>query len=231
MAKKKDYSDEGGRWGRRFGKHMKEWGGEFGESMERLGKRMEDEFAPEAAEAGKRMGAKVRGEWSHHGCCCKECGMHRRRLWKMIFWPFGLLGPLFGSVAWLVMIIAGLWALKAANVALQSGFISLMIAAVSSNLHWFFAVSLLTGYLDFFARKFPPCTWIFRPVSSAVGTTFAAWIIAWVFRVLGAQPGAGFLSQLGVLLRENLLPIFAIVLALGMILALARKAFRGCCCG
>ena len=56
MAKKKDYSDEGGRWGRRFGKHMKEWGGEFGESMERLGKRMEDEFAPEAAEAGKRMG-------------------------------------------------------------------------------------------------------------------------------------------------------------------------------
>lgn len=165
---------------------------------------------------------KAKGDWFHP----KEGWVQAGKGWNVWFLPFGLIGPIIGSMIWLVVIIAGLWALSFANAVLQSQFISLLIGAVGRNLHWFFAVSLITGYLDFLSRKFPPAFPITWPASNAVGITFSAWIISWLFRTIGAMANVAVLSQIGIFLKENLAGIFVLFFAMGLLLVLAKVITR-----
>lgn len=168
--------------------------------------------------------AKPKGEWKHPAAAFAGQAGRRFSLW---FLPLGLLGPLIGSAIWMVFIVLMLWALKLANIIFQSAFISLLVNSVATNLQWFLVFSLVIGYIDFFARRFQPAgIWLF-PVSNAVGATFSAWIVAWIFRAVGTLAGVQILFDMGALLRANLLVVFAVFLALGALMLESRRMFRG----
>ena len=163
------------------------------------------------------QGQKAQGEWNHPWAA--KAGRH----WSLWLLPLGLLGPLIGSAIWIVFIIIGLWLLKFANAAFQSTFVALLINAVAANLQWFLAVSLAIGYIDFFSRKFQPAgLWLF-PLSNAIGATFSAWIVAWIFRTIGTLAGVPILTDIGVAIRANLLIVFAVFLALGALMVEGRR--------
>ena len=144
--------------------------------------------------------------------------------WGWIFFPFGLIGPAIGAVIGIIFIIISLWTLKFVNVAVQSQFISLMISAVTANIWVFFLFSLAMGYLDYLIKRSPLAFFTLYPVSNAAGITFAAWILSWVFRTVGAFSGVGALLSLGTLARANLAWIFVIFLILGYLsLSVAKK--------
>jgi len=138
---------------------------------------------------------------------------------------------MISSLAWLVFIVAGLWALKFLNAVLQSAFISLLMNSALNNLHWFFVASLATGYLEYFSRKFPPSGLALWPFSSAIGATFSAWILAWIFRAVGTMSSVDALVQIGTLLRANLLFVFIFFLAFGFISVAGRKRPNSFSCG
>lgn len=171
--------------------------------------------------AGKGA-ASAKGEWKHPASAfAGQAG----RQWSRWFLPIGLIGPLIGSAVWMIFIVIGLWALKLVNIVFQSAFIALLANAVMNNLQWFLAVSLITGYLDFFFRKFQPAGLYLFPVSNAVGATFSAWIAAWIFRTIGAMANVPVLFDIGAALRANLLIVFAIFLVLGALMIEGRRMF------
>ncbi len=151
----------------------------------------------------------AKGEWKHPWAA--QAG----KQWSFWFLPLGLLGPLIGSTVWIIFIVIGMWLLKFANVVLQSAFLTLLINSVIANLQWFFIASLAIGYLDFFAKKFQPAGIYLFPFMNATGATFSSWIVAWIFRTVGAMAGIAFLTDIGVALRANLAIVFAIFLVLG----------------
>ena len=185
--------------------------------MDKEKAKAQGEAKPEGAQAAK-------GEWKHPAAAF--AGQAGRR-WNLWFLPLGLLGPVIGTVIWMAMIVIGIWALKLANLALQSQFVTLLVFAVVNNLQWFLAFSLLIGYIDFFAKKFQPAGIYLFPFSNAFGATFSAWIVAWIFRTVGALAGVGFLFDAGVALRANLLIVFAAFLVLGAIAIETRMRFWG----
>lgn len=180
------------------------------------------EKAPESKPGEKEQraethGQKAHGEWNHPWAA--NAGRH----WNIWSLPLGLIGPLIGTAIWVVFIIIGLWILKFANAAFQSTFVTLLINAVAANLQWFLVVSLAIGYIDFFSRKFQPAgLWLF-PLSNAIGATFSAWIVAWIFRTIGTLAGVPVLTDIGVLIRANLLIVFAVFLALGALMVEGRR--------
>jgi hypothetical protein len=163
----------------------------------------------------------VQGEWKHPGSASHQQGKGIR-WWFLPLELLGMIGPLIGAIIGLAIVVIGIWALSLANAIFQSLFISLMIAAVERNLALFFACSLVMGYCDYFARRFYAGRALLWPVGNAVGFAFSAWIIAWVFKTVGALANVLFLSQIGDLLRGNLLLVFALVLALGYFSVAAR---------
>ncbi|VVC00027.1 Uncharacterised protein [uncultured archaeon] len=214
MATKKQSHDEEKRW--------KAWGERFGKRMESFGKRMEKKFGKGdgCCCGGECMAEKKKGEWYHP----LEENAGKGWGWGWIFWPFGLIGPVIGAVIGIIILILSLWALKAVNVAIQSEFITLMIAAVAANIWVFFLFSLAMGYIDYLIKRSPLAFFTLYPVSNAAGITFAAWILAWVFRTIGAFSGVDVLVWAGTLARANLAWIFVIFLILGYLsFAVARK--------
>ena len=206
MAKKEN-DDE--RYWKGLGRKVRRWGEHFGDEAREFGRH-----------AGRKVESKLdeRRERKEHGEEWQHPQGHKEwRVRSVFFWPFsllGLLGPLLGSIVWMVFLIAGLWVLKAANTVLVSGFITLMIGAVVANLQWFFAVSLFLGYCDYFMKTFQEIAFAVWPLSSSVAFTFSVWIVAWIFRVIGSSAGVGVLSGFGFWLRANLILIFAAVLVL-----------------
>jgi hypothetical protein len=175
----------------------------------------------EAKPAGEGVKS-AKGEWKHPAAAfAGQAG----RQWNLWFLPLGLLGPIIGTAIWIIMIVIGVWALKLANMALQSAFLSLMASAVLSNLQWFFVFSLVIGYIDFFSKKFQPAGIYLFPFSNAFGAAFSAWIVAWIFRTIGLLAGASVLFDIGVALRANLLIVFAVFLVLGALAIDARMRF------
>jgi hypothetical protein len=138
----------------------------------------------------------------------------------------GMLGPLIGAAVSLIITIICLWALKFTNVIFQSEFLSIMIGAADRNISWFFIVPLIVGYCQYFARRFYAGFALLMPIGNATSFTFSMWIIAWVFRTIGALANELFLSQIGAFLRANLAPIFAIVLVLGYLSVALRHFAR-----
>jgi hypothetical protein len=170
---------------------------------------------------------KVDGEWEFASNGKIPNHSHPRRFGSWGGWwsiPIGMLGPIFGSVLGIVFIVLGLLLLKLLNVIFQSALISLFMASVSANLHWFFIFSLFMGYCDFFIHRsyfFYALLW---PASNAAGFTFASWILAWAFKVVGQFSGVALIFQIGSLVRANLAAIFALVLLLGY-LSVALRHF------
>jgi len=168
------------------------------------------------------MAKNAKGEWAHPG----QRQWDDSRWFNWWFLPaevLGMAGPLIGAAISLFATIICLWIVKFANAILQSEFLSLMIGAVDRNIMWFLIVPLVIGYCQYFAKRVYIGHVLLQPVGNAVGFTFSMWIIAWLLRTAGATAGVPLLSQIGATLRENILPIFAIVLALGYVLVLARR--------
>jgi len=171
------------------------------------------------------MAKNAKGEWVHPG----QRQWEENRWFNWWFLPaevLGMIGPLIGAAISLFITIICLWIVKFANAILQSEFLALMIGAVDRNIAWFLAVPLVIGYCQYFARRFYAGHVLLQPVGNAVGFTFSMWIIAWLLRTVGAMASVPLLSQIGTALRENLLPVFAVVLALGYISVLARGAAK-----
>ncbi|MCL6089306.1 MAG: hypothetical protein M1530_04070, partial [Candidatus Marsarchaeota archaeon] len=101
------------------------------------------------------------------------------------------------------------------NAGIQSAFLSMMAGAVAASMWVFFAFALIMGYFDFLIRRHPMAYLVLWPLSNSLGITFSAWIISWVLRTVGQLASAGLLAQAGVLLRENLLPLFAAFAVMG----------------
>jgi hypothetical protein len=167
----------------------------------------------------------VQGEWKHPGSASPQTGKWLR-WWSLPLELLGLLGPLIGAAIGLAIVVIAIWALALANAIFQSLFVSLMIAAVERNLALFFACSLIMGYGDYFARRFYMAYMLLGPLGGAIGFAFSAWMIAWVFKTVGALAGVPLLSYIGALLRDNLLPVFALVLLLGYFSAAVRHFSR-----
>jgi hypothetical protein len=217
---KPEYYDEEERrwrdWGEGFGRNMGAWGRGFGTEMKR-------QFGSKRKEEGERNDF---GKHSWH-CCEDDGGPCRASFGRNMLWPFGMIGPLLSSIFGIIVLIIGLWVLTFFNVILKSAFISLLVTAVSSNIQWFFAISLFIGYCKFFARHFPFTYWVLRPAASAAGISFGAWILSWLLRVLGTYSRNASIVDLGVLLRANLALVFIAALALSFVGVMMKGAF-GC---
>ncbi|MFA6489184.1 MAG: hypothetical protein WCT52_00720 [Candidatus Micrarchaeia archaeon] len=163
-------------------------------------------------ETSSAGGNPAKGEWKHPAAAfAGQAG----RQWNLWFLPLGLIGPIIGTAVWMAMIVIGLWILKIMNMALQSALVTMLVGAVLNNLQWFLAFSLAIGYLDFFSRRFQPAGIYLFPFSNALGATFSAWIVAWIFRAIGTMAGVSILFDIGMALRANLLIVFAVFLVLG----------------
>ena len=160
---------------------------------------------------------KVHGEWNYSGQWNEWKAKPAFNWWFLPLEVLGLLGPLIGAVVSIIITIACLWAVKAANVIFQSELLSLMIGAVDRNIAWFFISPLVIGYCQHFAKRFYAGYLICLPLGNAVSFAFSMWIAAWVFRTIGALAGVALLSQIGAGVRENLLLVFALVLLLGYV--------------
>jgi len=167
---------------------------------------------------------KASGVW-HHPKWAGEWERARHNNWWGNSWmlPFGLISPLIGAAFSLAFTILSLWILKLANVAIQSQLASMIISAVSANIWVFFAFSLATGYLDFLSKRSVISFMALTPISSAGSITFSAWILAWLFRAIGGLASVQFLSDAGIVLRQNLIPVFVLFLALGYASILASR--------
>ena len=162
--------------------------------------------------------ATVQGEWVHPDQQKQGWG------WRMWLWPIGLLGPLIGSIISIVILIAILWGLKFVNVILQSGFITQIIGSVDANIALFFAFFLFTSYAKFFMMRSRAAFMFLHPLSEAVSTLFAAWILGWLLSYTGEVTNVPLVSYAGGLISANLLPIFLFVLVLGYLsIAMGRQ--------
>ena len=228
MASKKggngDYDSEEERrwkkWGKRFGGRMRDFGEEASERARYWGERFAGRMEGKHSGKGGKMeeGAhKVKGEWSDarwHG----RWQEHRQRRWGgWWMWPFGLIGPLVGAVFGIVFIVVALWVMRFVNAGIQSEFVSLMIGAAASTIWVFFAFALVMGYLDYLTKRSPMAYVVLWPVSNSLGITFFAWIAAWILRTIGELASVAMLGQAGMVLRQNLLPVFVVFAAIGYI--------------
>ena len=157
---------------------------------------------------------KVHGTWSYPG---QENEHQWFSKWFLPLEVLGMLGPLVGAVASLIITIICLWMVKFANVIFQSQFVSLMIGAVDRNIAWFFIVPLVIGFCQHFAKRFYAGYLVFMPIGNAVSFAFSMWITAWVLRAIGMLANVAILFQIGSGVRENLLLIFALMLVLGYV--------------
>ena len=169
---------------------------------------------------------KVHGTWSYDGQWNSGAEGKWLNWWLLPLGILGLLGPLIGAAISFIVTIICLWAVKFANVIFQSGFLSLLVAAVDRNIAWFFIVPLVVGYCQYAAKRFYVGYLVCLPIGNAAGFTFSMWMAAWVFKTVGALANVLLLSQIGAALRENIVPIFAIVLALGYLSVASRHFAR-----
>ena len=159
---------------------------------------------------------KAHGTWSYPG------NGNARQWYGWGFLPLeilGMLGPLIGAAVSLIITIICLWLVRFANVIFQSEFLTLMVGAVDRNIAWFFIVPLVVGYCQYLAKRFYAGYFLLMPIGNAASFTFSMWMAAWVFKTVGALANVLLLSQIGIFLRENLVPIFALVLVLGYVSA------------
>lgn len=233
-SSKEDYEDNEERrwreWGERFGRRVGAAGSGFGRGVSShfSGKEydMENSGREGRWEARKE---RFKDRWEARKEKYKRWGCESGRGWW--FWPFGIIGPLFGSIIGIIFILFGVWALDFFNATLHSAFISMLTSAVLNNLQWFLAFSLFVGYASFFARAIPPSRWVLRPAKTGAEFSFAAWILAWVLRAIGIFSGPAALVQVGILLRSNLVLIFLFGAILGFIGLMMRRAFWDSCGG
>jgi len=169
-----------------------------------------------------------KGEWTHPGQrqWREDSGKRWFSWWLLPLEILGMIGPIIGAAISLLITLACVWMLQAVNIIFQSELLSLMAAAVYRNLAVFFAVPLVIGYCQYFAKRFYLGFALLWPVGNAAGFAFSTWIIAWLVRTVGAMANVPLLVQIGAFLRESLLPIFMAVLALGYLSVLARRLAR-----
>lgn len=167
-----------------------------------------------------------KGEWTHPGQqqWKEDSGKRWFNWWLLPLEILGMIGPIIGALVSLFITLLCIWMLQSVNIILQSELISLMAAAVYRNLAVFFAAPLVIGYCQYFAKRFYLGFALLWPVGNAVGFVFSMWIIAWLLRTVGTFANVLLVSQIGIALRENLLPIFIVVLALSY-LSVAARAF------
>lgn len=163
---------------------------------------------------------KVTGEWEHSSKMEErhedwERARRGNPFSKLTILDSGFLGPAFGTVFFLIILVALLWALKFANMVLQSATITILMESVINNLQWFFLFSIFVGYCDYFTQRTYAGYIVLWPIANAARVAFTVWILAWIFRVAGAALGSGLLFEVGVAARSSLAEIAAVFLVLG----------------
>ncbi len=180
--------------------YWEEWGERFGKKMEAKGKAF-----------GKKM------EKKFEGCCESK--------WNKTWHPFGIIGPLIGSIVGIMVLVIIVWIINWINGGLGSTFIASLTSFVSNNLAWFFAAGLLFGYVEYIAGALGHFKYFLKPVMSAMGFAFAAWIIGAVFIAINVSAQSTMIEKVGVFLSTNVVNIFIAALVLGYaVLILAHFA-------
>ncbi|GEM_PF-3164688 len=190
------------KWGKRFGKRMEKSGEEFGEEMKEFGKKMEQEKGLESGSCRPYQGMWWRAHW------------HKRHRFSF----FGAIGPFIGSIFSVILLVIGALVLDYINLWLEVALISYITVFILGNLQWFFAISLVLGYVNYFGKVFPRARWLFWPIGNAVGWTFLFWIGAWVLSLINMYTVFGTFSQMSALLYSNLAAIFVVLLVLGYLM-------------
>ena len=177
-----------------------EWGEQFGKRMERWGEKF-----------GKRMEQRGKG-WE--------------RDWKeRWFWPWGILGPLLGSVFGIIGLVILVWLLKFINLPINSTFISALANFLLVNLPWFFAASLFFGYNAYFARRFRKIYWIISPITTGICIVIALWLAILVLNFVNIFIALKALAYTSSILYSVMIALFVLFVVLGYIGIIFKKVF------
>jgi len=176
----------------------KEWGQEFGKRMENWGENF-----------GKRM-------------------EHRRREkeWKeRWFWPWGILGPLLGSVFGIIGLVILVWILKFINLPLNNNFISALATFLLDNRYWFFAASLFFSYNHYFSWRFRKTYWIVSPITTSISIVIALWIAILIINFVNTFTAIKALTYASSILFSAMIVLFVLFIVLGYIGIIFKKIF------
>ncbi|MFA5357845.1 MAG: hypothetical protein WC308_02885 [archaeon] len=169
-------------------KDWENWGRQFEERMERKSERFEE---------------KMRHRFD------------RKKAKRFYLWsPFGLLGPVIGSIIGIIVLVIGIFLLNFFNIFVGSTFISAFSSFLSGNIQWFFLISLFFGYGKYVSRLVYPIGWLLSPLLGSAGFTFALWIIAEILKATNVSAQISFIGSASNFIINNLLPIFLVLLVL-----------------
>ncbi len=172
-----------------------EWGERFGKKMEKKGEAFERKMESMFEKKGK----------------------HFKEKWDCTWHPFGIIGPLIGSIIGIVVLVIIVWIINWINGGLGSTFITSLTGFVSANLAWFFAAGLLFSYMEYISKSLGHFKYFIKPIISAAGIAFVAWLIGAVFSAINVSAQSSFIAKIAVLLSMNVMNIFVAVLALGYV--------------
>ena len=163
------------------------WGGEFGKQMGKVG----EEFGKHMERHGK--------EWKReYRCCC---------------WPFGILGPLIGSIFSIALLMIGVWLLNFINV-FRISFVLLLTNVIFTNIHLFFVAFLFFGYAGYISKWYGKSYCIISPIVTSASVVFSLWIVMLVINLINSYVGISALSLVSNFLYANLFGFFFLFLLL-----------------
>ncbi|MFA6065306.1 MAG: hypothetical protein WCW44_03305 [archaeon] len=187
MAKKKikDMSEKDWEaWGKAFGKKMEKKGEKFGDKMEAWGESFGEDFE----------------------CKANNFECH----WSSKLGFFSILGPLFGSIFGIIFLIVTIFVLNVINIFIGSTFVSALTTFFSSNIVWFFVVSILLGYGKYLTKNIKLLRPILSPLVGTGGCIFTLWILGNIFLAINVSAKIAIIDTVANLLLTNLINIFIV---------------------
>jgi len=174
----------------------RDWGEEFGKQMGKMGE-----------ELGRHMERRGR-EW--------------KREYRYRCWPFGILGPLMGSIFSIAFLMIGVWLLNFINV-FRINFVLLLTNVIFTNIHLFFVAFLFFGYAGYLSKWYEKSYWIISPIVSSASVVFSLWIATLVINLINLYVGISALSFVSNFLYANLYSFFFLFLVLFYAIIIINK--------
>lgn len=200
-------------WGGEFGKRLDKGGREFAEEMEDLGERLNKHFKSHREEWGERFGRRMERR-------SREWGKRWDNWW---FGTFGFVAPLISSIIGIMLLAFGIVLLDFIYLYVRSSFILAVSDFIFTNLHWFFAASLLFGYSNYFSKMYNKTYWIVSPIIHSTGIVIVIWILIAVLNLINEYAMSNFIAVVSNFLYSNLLGIFFVLVILGYIWVIFRN--------
>jgi len=185
--------------------YWEEWGERFGRKMERKGEAF-----------GKRMEAcfEKKGKKFEEKCCS----------WH----PFGIIGPLIGSICGIVVLIIIVAIVNWLNLGLGSAFLSALTGFVMANLAWFLAAGLFFNYAKYISKFVGHFRYFVKPIITGAAIAFVAWLIGAVFMAVNVSAQDPIIASISFSLSSNVLPIFIVFVVLGYVFLIFGHVLRIC---